>query len=260
MKNLKILFCFLLCFMITYSLFTVQIENRPTQLWQPDGTIIDAFVSGDAFYLRFHDKDGYTMTRDEKTNIICWARQNKDGLLESTGYPVHLYSPLSIGLQPKEDISLEKQNELRVLLSSPRKKREILNTPNPVVAIPENRPTENTSRNEYKWWEKEKILPNQIEFQPDGTKVIFETVFGGENNPSFFDRINGFTITFDYNTKFYCWARQSEDGWLQSTGYPVHLYDPEKLGLKKNIRITKERAEEQAESIRIINSKPQCSF
>jgi hypothetical protein len=53
------------------SLHSIFIENRPTELWQPDGTVIKAYVTGDAYHRRFHDKDGFTMIRDDRTGIIC---------------------------------------------------------------------------------------------------------------------------------------------------------------------------------------------
>ena len=86
--------------------------------------------------------------------------------------------------------------------------------------------------------------------QPDGMKVTIETVIGGKNNPSIIQRINGFTVVRDTDTRYWCWARQAEDGALESTGYPVHLYDPEELGLEKNIRISNERAKKEEEMIR----------
>ena len=80
-----------------------------------------------------------------------------------------------------------------------------------------------------------------------------EEIEGGKNNPDFLYRLNDFTVVYDYKTKYYCWALQNKDGWLESTGYPVHLHNPEQLGLEKNIRMTNERAEEVKASYRNVS-------
>ena len=89
-------------------------------------------------------------------------------------------------------------------------------------------------------WYPEYVSKEMV-FQPDGVEFEIEWVSGGENNLDDLYRIDGFTIIKD-ETGFWCWAKQGEDGSLESTGYPVHLYDPVELGLKKNIRMTRERA------------------
>ncbi|MCL2065412.1 MAG: M6 family metalloprotease domain-containing protein, partial [Candidatus Cloacimonetes bacterium] len=45
----------------------------------------------------------------------------------------------------------------------------------------------------------------------------------------------------DSRTRFYCWARQGEDGELESTGFPIHLHDPKDLGLEPGETISPER-------------------
>jgi len=65
--------------------------------------------------------------------------------------------------------------------------------------------------------------------------------------------MNGFTITFDFESRYWCWARQAEDGTLESTGFPAHLYNPEEIGLEKDIRMSKERAEMQRDMVREFN-------
>ena len=76
---------------------------------------------------------------------------------------------------------------------------------------------------------------------PDGRKILAETVSGGENNHCILFRVNGYTIIMN-ESRIWCWARQGEDGNLESTGYAIHLYNPEELGLEKDIRMSKEKA------------------
>ena len=89
--------------------------------------------------------------------------------------------------------------------------------------------------------------------QPDGTKIKLEFVLGGRNNPLIMLRINGFTVVYDYESKFFCWARQANDGTLESTKYPVHLHDPETIGLEKDIRMSDEATKLEIERIRKFN-------
>lgn len=45
---------------------------------QPDGSQVDVKVFGDEFYLRVESLDGYPLTRDPKSNAICYAALNAD--------------------------------------------------------------------------------------------------------------------------------------------------------------------------------------
>jgi len=113
MQRAKLLFYTVVFIMISACLHSFYIEYYATQLKQPDGTEIGAFTSGDEYFRRFHDKDGFTMIPERDTGLICWARQGEDGLLQSTGYPVHQYTPQSLGIIPNVNISPEKYREIK---------------------------------------------------------------------------------------------------------------------------------------------------
>jgi hypothetical protein len=82
-------------------------ESVPTQVIQPDGTMMDVLVTGDEFHSWYHDEFGYTIIKDEITGYYSWASTSKYGTLVPTIYPVHLYSPQSKGLSPHANISNE---------------------------------------------------------------------------------------------------------------------------------------------------------
>jgi len=109
---------YIACFICIMSMFIVQklytawIDNVPNKLAQPDRTVIDVFYSGDEHHNWIHDKDLYTMIRDPKTGYVCWAMAVK-GDLVSTGKPVHLYTPQSLNLTPKDNISPERYRQKR---------------------------------------------------------------------------------------------------------------------------------------------------
>jgi len=114
--------------------------------------------------------------------------------------------------------------------------------PNPDFNPNEHPPSQRT-------WFPEQIH-RIVEFiQPDGIVIEFEEYTGGENNPYIMFRMNEFTIVWDRESGYWCFARQSHDGNLESTGYPVHLYNPEELGLEKNIRMSEERAKDRRRNL-----------
>ena len=104
---LLIAFCFLFV-----GLQAAWLENLPSQITQPDGTTIDVLLTGDEFHNWVHNEDGFTIIQDDVTGYWCWARA-ENGNLISTGYPVHLNNPISLGLSPKENISVESYLEKR---------------------------------------------------------------------------------------------------------------------------------------------------
>jgi len=85
----------------------------PIELYQPDGTIVQAFATGDSFVGRAYDKDDFTIIRDKETTYYCWAKQGADGWLESTGFPIHLYDPKTLDIKPGESDSPERLEEKR---------------------------------------------------------------------------------------------------------------------------------------------------
>jgi M6 family metalloprotease-like protein len=91
------------------------IDNLPSQLVQPDGTVIDVLLSGDEFHNWAHDENGFTIIPDIDTGFYCWAipSPTRSGDVVSSGYPIHLHTPQSIGLQPRINISEELYLERR---------------------------------------------------------------------------------------------------------------------------------------------------
>ena len=74
--------------------------------------------------------------------------------------------------------------------------------------------------------------------QADGTEIpAFYT--GDEFFGRHYDK-NNYTMVIDSKTKYWCWAQQGKDGYLESTGYEIHLYTPESLGLKPGITVSKD--------------------
>ena len=116
MKQIVILSLMSICILI--SLSAAWLNDVPVTITQPDGKKIEAFVSGDEFHNWRHDKYLYTIIQDPKTGYWCWAKA-ENGNLISTGYPIHQYSPQSLGLQAKENISTERYQEKARRMQAP---------------------------------------------------------------------------------------------------------------------------------------------
>ena len=97
------------------------------KLRQPDGTLVDVKIWGDEFYQVVESLDGYTLTRDPSTLVICYARLAADGnSLESTGVPLGTADPASLGILPHIRINPEaRAEEVRTARGELDKKRDI---------------------------------------------------------------------------------------------------------------------------------------
>jgi hypothetical protein len=92
----------------------------PLQRTQPDGVVVNFFQSGDLAYSWLHSEDNFTIESDPKTNFFCWAIHTEDGQdIKSSGYPIHLYDPVDLGLQPNihppREVLRERAREIRQL-------------------------------------------------------------------------------------------------------------------------------------------------
>jgi hypothetical protein len=116
MKKSKILFvkiiAFFMILLVTESVYASYTEKGPVEVKQPDGTELTIYETGDHRYRRYHDENDYTVIKDRKTKFICYAIRGEDGNLKSSGYPIHLHSPQSLGLEPGLRPSPERIREM----------------------------------------------------------------------------------------------------------------------------------------------------
>ena len=99
--KIKSVLLIMICLITSIELYSTSFKNLTVQLTQPDKTIVDAFATGnDPGFIRCHDANDYTIVKDRKTGFFCWAYLDSDGYLESTGFPIHLYNPKDLGLEP----------------------------------------------------------------------------------------------------------------------------------------------------------------
>ncbi len=80
----------------------MHVTGEEFKLRQPDGTLVSVRIWGDEFYQVVESLDGYTLIRDPKTNVICYAKLSEDGSeFLSTGIPVGSNSKSALALPKK---------------------------------------------------------------------------------------------------------------------------------------------------------------
>ena len=103
-------FCF-----TTYAHF---VRHEPFKITQPDGVVRNCFITGDEFYRRVYDENGFTITINHETGYYVYATLIDDELVP-TNYVVGEVDPAEVGLIPDLDISTEKKYELRERWNEP---------------------------------------------------------------------------------------------------------------------------------------------
>ncbi|MDR3047047.1 MAG: T9SS type A sorting domain-containing protein [Bacteroidales bacterium] len=195
MKKLFILFLFALLSTPTFAVWT---DHYPIETKQPDGTVIQCFMTGDEYYLRVHDANNFTIIREPHTGWLVYAQLENDKLV-SSGYKIGTVNPADVGLTPGIDISTAQKTLLRdnFYQNTPQK-------PN----LP-NHSNKNRSENSIRTGTLNNLVI-YIRFADDSeftrTKSSFESYF---NNPS-------------PNTSLYSYFRDISDQkfWIISSFYP----------------------------------------
>jgi len=103
---------FTLYLLLQSLLWGTWFEKMPETLTQPDGGIIECFVTGDQFYHRLHDEKGFTIVLNPKDGYFVYAQKNGDKIVPSE-YRVHDVNPVDVGLSPNLLLSESKYKERR---------------------------------------------------------------------------------------------------------------------------------------------------
>jgi len=118
MKKILLLLTFLLSVTIAFSAY---LKNVPVELKQPDGTVIQCFVTGDEFHRRLHDGNNYTIVQDSATGYYVYALLRNDQLI-STHYIVGHVDPEKLSIRPGYDVApLEIEAKRQNILKSAEK-------------------------------------------------------------------------------------------------------------------------------------------
>lgn len=93
------LFFSLYLFVLVAMAGAAPVRFMPVVRVQPNGDTLHCYVSGDEFFHRLHDAEGYTIVLDSESGEYVYATLS-DGLLQPTGYVPGSVNPASVGLEP----------------------------------------------------------------------------------------------------------------------------------------------------------------
>ena len=88
---------FLLFVVLSSAAMSAPVWNKPVTIVQPNGDTLQCFVSGDEFFHRLHDADGYTIVRNTTTGEYVYATLVEGDLAPTTLLVGH-NDPQSAGL------------------------------------------------------------------------------------------------------------------------------------------------------------------
>ena len=98
------------------------VRYMPVVRVQPNGDTLRCYVSGDEFFHRLHDGEGYTIVQNPATGEYVYAALS-DGLLQPTEYVAGHVNPASVGLTPGLVPSSSELRRLQALWDVPEKYR-----------------------------------------------------------------------------------------------------------------------------------------
>ena len=92
-------------------------KNVERILTQPDGSKLYCFASGDEFYNRLHDADGFTIVQAENGYFV-YATADSKGAIMATNHIAGKADPKALGLKPNIVISQEEYQRKRDLMKA----------------------------------------------------------------------------------------------------------------------------------------------
>ena len=112
----------LLLIVLTAAASAAPVYNMPAIRIQPNGDTLLCWVSGDEFFHRLHDAEGYTIVQDVQTGQYVYATLEK-GVLVPTAYVPGRVNPAQMGLRPHLMPSKEELSRLHHLWDIPEEYR-----------------------------------------------------------------------------------------------------------------------------------------
>lgn len=103
MKKIVLMLFAVLPFVLTAAYFT----NLPTEITQPDGSVLNLLASGDEFANRLHDSAGFTILQSPADGYYYFATSQNEEPVPSE-YRADSCDPQSLGLRPGINISPRK--------------------------------------------------------------------------------------------------------------------------------------------------------
>jgi len=101
-----------LALFLPLSLTAYMVHSLPTTVYQPDGSKLECFASGDEYHNWLHDKDNYTIIRNPATGYYCYAAKTGTQLVSSQAIAGRI-APQSLNINPGLNISTEEYRQKR---------------------------------------------------------------------------------------------------------------------------------------------------
>ena len=98
---------FTFLFLIQAFAFSTWLRDIPLTLTQPNGQIIECFVTGDQYSRRIHDEQGYTILMNESDGFYYYADEDNSGGLIPTDILAGVSDPSRYGLEPGYAVSFD---------------------------------------------------------------------------------------------------------------------------------------------------------
>jgi M6 family metalloprotease-like protein len=108
--------------LLSFSSMAAPVYNLPVLRIQPNGDTLRCFVSGDEYFHRLHDEEGYTIVLNPETGEYVFASL-QEGLLVPTAYVPGQVNPAQVGLRPNLIPSNEELKRLHQQWVVPEKYR-----------------------------------------------------------------------------------------------------------------------------------------
>ena len=106
--------------------FAAPLQNIETTITQPDGSVLHCFISGDEFFNRLHDAEGYTIIQ-APNGYFVYATTDDEGNIIPSEHIVGKVDPKTIDVKP--NIVLSKKEYLkerdRMKLSGPKNRSSL---------------------------------------------------------------------------------------------------------------------------------------
>ncbi|MBP5190822.1 MAG: M6 family metalloprotease domain-containing protein [Bacteroidales bacterium] len=120
-KRLSILMLVALLASTVGTLSAAPIFNAPAVRIQPNGDTLHCLLSGDEYYHRLHDANGFTIVQNPRTGFWVYAAKSGERRAESgerwdvvaTDYVVGSVDPASVGLKPNVGVDSETWHKLQ---------------------------------------------------------------------------------------------------------------------------------------------------
>lgn len=108
--------------MMALTTLAAPVKNMPAVRIQPNGDTLRCFVTGDEFFHRLHDAEGYTIVQNVETGAYVYANV-EDGLLVPTRWMPGKDNPALVGLVPNLKPCAKELARLHKLWEVPENRR-----------------------------------------------------------------------------------------------------------------------------------------